>query len=113
MRRSRTSTVAAPAGYTSTTSGRSSPARRTRTSADLTSGAGVTMGRFQITFSTPDFYVIHADSFGAIATTAQTLSYRKITQSTHTLESATAFSDTNGNPITVPRNTGTSKLYGC
>lgn len=73
---------------------------------------GLTMGRAQITKSSSDFYIVHTDSYGAISTTAQTLRYRKITTSSDTMGGVTTFSDTSGNPVTVPLNTGTSKLYG-
>ena len=72
---------------------------------------GLTMGRAQLALSGSNFYLVHTDSYGAISTTAQGLSYRLITAATDSMGSASTFSDTNGNPVAVPIDTGTSKLY--
>jgi hypothetical protein len=73
---------------------------------------GLTMGRCQITLSGSDFYLIHSESYGVLATSAQALKYRKITTASDNMGGVTAFSDTNGNAVAVPLSTGASKLYG-
>lgn len=77
-----------------------------------TGWTGLTMGRCQIAKSGGDFYLLHGSSYDDIATTAQSLLYRKITTSSDTMGATATFSDTNGNGVTVPEDTGTSKLYG-
>lgn len=72
----------------------------------------LTMGRCQIALSGSDFYLIHTESYGLLTNSAQTLKYRKITASSDTMGGVTTFSDTAGNGVAVPLNTGTSKLYG-
>jgi hypothetical protein len=64
---------------------------------DPTGWINLAMGRCQLTRSGSDFYLA--------------LSYRKLTTATNTIGAATVFSDTNGNIVTVPPDTGTSRLY--
>lgn len=73
---------------------------------------GLTMGRCQIAKSGGDFYLLHTDSYGAIGSSAQTLRYRKLTAAGDNMGGTTVFSDNAGNGVTVPADTGTSKLYG-
>jgi hypothetical protein len=80
--------------------------------AALTNGTNLAMGRAQVALSGSDFYIMHTSSYGAYETTTQGLNYRKITASTSTVESSSTFSDTNGNPVAVPVDTGTTNLYG-
>lgn len=76
-----------------------------------TGWTALTMGRMQISSDGTDFWIVHAASFGNVTNTSQVLKYRKITTSSDTMGGVTTFSDTNGNPVSVPRNTGTSNLY--
>lgn len=69
------------------------------------------MGRASITTDGTNFWLVHSSSFGTLSSSAQTLQYREITTSSDTLGGVTAFSDTAGNGVSTPRNTGTSKLY--
>lgn len=73
---------------------------------------GLTMGRCQIALSGSDFYLVHTLSYGAISNSAQALRYRKITAASDNMGGVTAYSDTDGNGVAVPINTGTTKLYG-
>jgi hypothetical protein len=73
---------------------------------------GLTMGRAALAYDgSSDFYLVHGTSYGDIATTASAGLYRKITASGDGMGGTASFSDTNFNPVTVPQNTGTSKLY--
>lgn len=74
--------------------------------------SSLTMGTCGITKSSSDFYLVHSESYGAAASTAQNLKYRKITSSTDTMGGVTAFSDTAGNPVAVPLDTGTTSIFG-
>lgn len=76
----------------------------------VTNGS-ITSGRSAIAKSGNNFYIIHAATWGVAGSTAQALSYRLLTASTKTLGAAVAFSDTNGNPVTVLADTGTTTLY--
>jgi hypothetical protein len=67
-------------------------------------------GRVAITKSGSNLLVVHAATFGAAATTSQALKYRLITASSDTMGGVSDFSDQNGNPVTVPYDTGTSAL---
>ncbi|RDI73315.1 hypothetical protein Gocc_2915 [Gaiella occulta] len=76
----------------------------------LTSGS-VTGGRCSLGVSAAgDVYAVHTDTYGAIGTTAQTLSSRKIASPYTTLGAASAFSDTAGNPVSVAISLGSSLL---
>lgn len=77
-----------------------------------TGWSSLTMGTCAITKSSSDFYLVHSESYGTSDTTAQNLKYRKITTSTDTMGGVTAFSDTAGNPVSVPLDTGTTSIFG-
>jgi len=77
-----------------------------------TGWTSLTMGRANLASDGTDFWLLHTQTYGTTGTTAQQLQYRKITTSSDTMGGVTNFSDTNGNPVSVPRDTGTSKLYG-
>lgn len=77
-----------------------------------TGWTGLTMGRFTITLSSPNFIILHTASYGAPSTTAQDLKYRTITTASDTMGGVNNFSDAQGNLVSTPTDTGTSKLYG-
>ena len=72
--------------------------------------ADLVMGRHQLASDGTNFYLLYADAYGALATTDENLSYRKITTATDAMGSAVAFSDTQGNGVSVPEQTGAFNL---
>lgn len=73
--------------------------------------SGLTMGRAQIALSGSDFLVLHTDSWGPLASSAQQLRYRTITTSSDAMSSAVAYSSTPGNGVCTLLDTGTTNLY--
>lgn len=71
----------------------------------------LTMGKAALTLSGSDFYLVHTVNYGVPSSSVQGLRYRLITTSTDTMGGPSVFSDTDGSYISLPLDTGTSKLY--
>lgn len=69
------------------------------------------MGYHQLASNGTDFYVVYANAYGDLSSTDHPLEYRKLTTSSDVWSAGVAFSDTEGNGIAVPENTGTTNLF--
>jgi len=72
---------------------------------------GIVAGRHALTKSSTNLYLLHTVSWGDHETSVQGLRLRRIVSATNSVEAAATFSDTDGNIVTLPSDTGATTLY--
>lgn len=77
-----------------------------------TGWTAITAGYMNSAYDGTNFWLLHGASYSSPGTTVVVLKYRLITVSSDNMGGVTTFSDTSGNPVSTPRDTGTTKLYG-